>query len=265
MPKTVHFVSGLPRSCSTLLCNILAQNPRVHATATSPMNEISYLARGLFKSEAAKAWQPMDVEKMFDDYNRAGILAAFDSLTDRPVVIDKSRSWVGQIDQTYKMFPDAKILVPVRDVRGIICSMEKIRREHPAPFASPEANNAKGFTTMEKRAQGWLNTPPVGIAIERVFDAASRFKSKLFFVNADKLTQFPQAVMDQVWDYLGEPRFVHDFTNVEQYTHEHETGWPYGQHLIQSNVKPLPRNYEEILGKQLSDGLSTKFSWINDL
>jgi len=41
-PKTVHFVSGLPRSCSTLLCNLLAQNPRVHATPTSPLHEIGY-------------------------------------------------------------------------------------------------------------------------------------------------------------------------------------------------------------------------------
>lgn len=33
--KKYYFISGLPRSGSTLLANILAQNPRFHATATS--------------------------------------------------------------------------------------------------------------------------------------------------------------------------------------------------------------------------------------
>ena len=32
---STHFISGLPRSGSTLLANLLAQNPRFHSTATS--------------------------------------------------------------------------------------------------------------------------------------------------------------------------------------------------------------------------------------
>jgi len=35
--KTFHFISGLPRSGSTLLSAILRQNPRFYAGMTSPV------------------------------------------------------------------------------------------------------------------------------------------------------------------------------------------------------------------------------------
>ncbi len=51
MSKTIHFVSGLPRAGSTLLMNVLAQNPRIHSTATSGLHEIGYIARQFSATE----------------------------------------------------------------------------------------------------------------------------------------------------------------------------------------------------------------------
>ena len=221
MSKTIHFVSGLPRSCSTLLCNLLAQNPRVHATPTSPLHEIGYIARQVFQTDEAKAVGGPYLEKMFYDYIRGGVAHAYDSLTDRPVVVDKCRSWIGHLDQTFAVWPDAKVLVPVRDVRGIICSMEKKRRQHPAVFNGAEKANPANFTTIEKRAQAWLSSPPVGIAIERLHEAVKRFGDKLHFVNADRLTRNPEKEMAKVWSYLGEDEFTgHDFNSLRPVTNK---------------------------------------------
>lgn len=263
--KTIHFVSGLPRSCSTLLCNILAQNPKVHSTSSSPLHEIGYVARNVFKTDEAKSMQPFDVENMYLDYIRGGIQSAFDSLTDRPIVIDKNRSWVGHLDQLYKIFPEAKILVPVRDVRGILCSMEKKFRKHPSPINGPEGQNPQTWTTVEKRVQAWLNSPPVGIAIERLYEAVSRFKNKLHFVHAEDLTSEPEKTMKKVWQYLEEEPFKHDFNNVEQYTTEHELGWPYGDHKIRNKVEPLEKDWNKVLGKEFSEKINESFKWINSL
>ena len=38
-PK-IHFLSGLPRSGSTLLGALLRQNPRIHASMTSPAGSL---------------------------------------------------------------------------------------------------------------------------------------------------------------------------------------------------------------------------------
>jgi len=263
--KTVHFVSGLPRSCSTLLCNLLAQNPRVHSTGSSPLHEIGYVSRNVFKTDEAKGMMPLDAEQLYLNYVKGGIQNAFDSLTGRPVVIDKNRSWIGHLDQLFKIFPDAKVLVPVRDMRGILSSMEKKFRKHPSYFSGTEEKTPGSWTTLEKRIQGWLNSTPVGIAIERVYEAQSRFKNKLYFVHAEKLTSNPEHEMEKIWEYLGEESFQHDFNHIEQYTFEHEMGWPYGDHTIKNELKPIEKDWNEVLGRQISDTISQKFSWITNL
>ena len=263
--KTIHFTSGLPRACSTLLQCVLAQNPRVHATPTSPLHEIGYIARDVFHTEEAKAITGPAMEQMYFNYVRGGCQAAFDGITDRPVVVDKCRSYIGHLDQLFKVFPDAKVLVPVRDIRGILCSLEKIRRKHPSPFIAVEKQNPANFTTAEKRAQAWLQTPPLGIAVERLHDAASRFRDRLCFVHAEELTSQPHETMRKIWEYLGEDFDGHDFQNVAQYTTEVDVGWPYGDHIIRPDVKPLPREWNDILGRPLSEALHQKFDWINGL
>lgn len=266
MSKKLHFVSGLPRSCSTLLCNLLAQNSRVHATPTSALHEIGYIARQVFETEEAKSTDMKNIlEPMYLDYVKYGCENAFNNITTRPIVVDKCRSWIGHLDQLFKIWPNAKVLVPVRDIRGILSSMEKKRRLHPQVFNGIEKQNPQNWTTIEKRVQGWLQHPPIGIAIERLHEACERFKDNLFFVHAEDLTDEPQATMNKIWEYLEEDPFIHNITNVEQYTHENDIGFPYGDHIIRKDVKPLKKDWHETLGRQLSEQLNQKFNWINNL
>ncbi len=57
MRHGIHFISGLPRSGSTLLSAILRQNPRFHAMMTSPVGAIYLAMLGAVsrKNEAAGA------------------------------------------------------------------------------------------------------------------------------------------------------------------------------------------------------------------
>lgn len=56
---TLHLISGLPRAGSTLLCNILAQNPRFHATATSGILEMLFRVRN--------GWDTVEEFRAMDD------------------------------------------------------------------------------------------------------------------------------------------------------------------------------------------------------
>jgi len=264
--KTIHFVTGPPRSCSTLLCNLLAQNPRFHSTASSGLVDLIYPARKNFSDGGEfRSMKTQDAENMFLDWARGGIQNAFNSATNRPIVFDKGRSWNGYLDLVFQLFPDAKVLVPVRDIRGVLSSMEKMRRAHPAYF-NAEENPATQFTTIERRVQAWLASPKVGIAIERLSETALRFKDKVHFVHAEKLTSNPQKEMDAVHTYLGEEAFTYNPGNVEQYTSEWDgQWWPYGDHTIRSTIAPLKPDWNEVLGKQLSEAINQKFSWVNDL
>jgi hypothetical protein len=85
------------------------------------------------------------------------------------------------------------------------------------------------------------------------------------FVNADRLTRQPERVMKEIWEYLEEEPYKHDFDNVEQYTNEVDVGFPYGDHIIKKKVEPTDKGFDRILGKELSDLLGSQFQWINDL
>jgi sulfotransferase len=266
MSKKLIFVSGLPRAGSTLLMNLLAQNPLVHSTATSGLHEIGYIARQFHQTEEFKTLpNPKDGETLFYDYVKGGCENAFNRLTDRPIVADKCRSWIGHLDMLFAIWPDAKVLVPVRDMRGILSSFEKKWRKHPFPMTTVEKANPQNWTTVEKRAQGWLQMPPLGIAVERLADASKRFYDKLHYVHFEKLTSNPASTMQDVWNYLGLECPKHDFENVEQYTKEHELGWPYGDHIIRSKVAPVKPDWDEILGLQLAANIDQTFNWINKL
>jgi sulfotransferase len=266
MPKTIHYTSGLPRACSTLLQNLLAQNPLVHATATSGVHEIMYLSKAFFKTEEFRSIpDPKMGETLFADFMRAGITSSFDNLTDRPVVVDKCRSWIGSANLLFQLFPDAKLLVPVRDIRGILSSMEKKFQAHPGFQMEGSQADTGRIQTIEGRCQFWLDTAPVGLAVQRLHELVRLHKDKVHFVHAEDLTADPQGTMAKVWQYLGMEPFIHNTTNVEQYTQEHELGWPFGDHALRGEVKPLIPDWHDTLGRQLSETLNQKFNWINSL
>jgi len=266
MAKQIHFTSGLPRACSTLLQNLLAQNPRVHATATSGVHEILYLSKAFFKTDEFKTIpDPKDGENIYQDFMRAGLASAFNSCTDRPVVVDKSRSWIGSANLLFQLFPDAKILVPVRDIRGILSSLEKIYQKHPSFRLEGTQADTPEIQTVEGRVKFWLKSPLLGFALQRIHELARVHKGKVMFVHAEDLTSDPQGTMDRAWKYLGEEPFVHNTANVNQYTQEHELGWPFGDHTIRPEIKPLNPDWDKVLGQNLAESIHQKFNWINKL
>ena len=49
--KTYYFMSGLPRSGSTVLASILNQNPAVYVTPTSPMLNVAVKMQEAWRDE----------------------------------------------------------------------------------------------------------------------------------------------------------------------------------------------------------------------
>ena len=163
------------------------------------------------------------------------------------------------------MFPDAKIIIPVRDIRGVLSSLEKKFQKHPAFQNEMGQQDTQAIQTVEGRVNFWLERPPVGIAIQRIHEIVRLHKDRVHFVHAEDLAADPQMTMHKVWKYLGEEPFIHNTSNIEQYTQEHDLGWPYGDHTIRPKIQPLVSDWQDTLGRQLSEQIKTKFSWINEL
>src|SRR4030043_168670 len=94
----LHFISGLPRSGSTLLCNVLAQNPRFYATQTSGMLEVLFSIRNQWDKYIEMKAMENGLSERRKIAVLQGIVSAFYADVDRPIVFDKSRGWLAHLE-----------------------------------------------------------------------------------------------------------------------------------------------------------------------
>jgi sulfotransferase len=263
--RTHYFISGLPRAGSTLLCNILAQNPRFYVSkATSACHDVLFNIRNQWDKLIEHQAEGVDYEQL-----RRVMGAALDAYhaTDKNIIIDKGRGWLSLIEMVefIKNAP-CKIIVPVRDVAEILASFEMLWRKSTgqSQWAFEAADYFKA-QTVEGRCDIWASQgQPVGLAYNRLKDAILRSKtSSLFFVEFDALTKDPTNMLRQIYTFLGEEPFSHNFTNIEQVTKEDDVNVHRipGLHTIRPTIAPMPKKAIEVLGPVLTQKYSNLELW----
>lgn len=256
--KKFCFISGLPRAGSTLLANILAQNPRFHPTQTSGLVDVMFLVRNHWHQLKEHQAAPNEVARHLV---MRGILEAYYRDVEAPIIFDKGRSWLAHIE----MVEDAlrtpvKILVPLRPISDVLSSMEKLHRETAKVKQPPgEAENYFQMQTVAGRCDYWFRPDKlVGLAYRRIHDALQRgFKDRLYFVDFDKLTSAPERTLAAIYSFLEEKFFQHDFDNVAQVTKENDDIYGYlDLHKIRPKVAFKDSDALAILGRELTDKYS---------
>jgi len=262
--KTFHFLGGLPRSGSTLLCNMLAQNPRLHATHTSACMDVMFGVRNNWDRLVEHKAHPNGEAKR--RVLRA-ILDAYYAEVRQPVIIDKCRGWVSLLEMAeWALERPVKVLVPVRDLREVLASFEKLWRKNArGGQVRGEAENYFDFQTVEGRCAFWCRKDqPVGLAYNRIKDALQRgYRDRMCFVHFERLTSQPEETLRTIYRFLGEEPYQHDFDHVEQVTWEDDTVHGFEDlHRIRPKVEPVPPSWPEILGRAAEKYANESF-WIN--
>lgn len=264
--KRFYFLGGLPRAGSTLLCNILNQNPDFHATATSGCMDTMFCIRNQWHNLIEHKASPNE-----EAFQRVlnGIINNYYADVEKPIIVDKCRGWVSLIEMAeLALGHKIKILVPVRDYRDVLASFEVLWRKQTHKGQIPgERENYMQFQTVAGRCAFWSrDDQPCGLAHNRIKDAIARgFSDRMLFVHFEKLTSQPFKTMKMVYEFLGEPDFKHDFTNVEQVTQEDDKVFGFdGLHTIRNKVEPIPPRYPSVLGKVAERYVDSSF-WNNQI
>ena len=259
----------MPRAGSTLLQNIMAQNPEFHVTPTSGLLELVFGARLNYTNSAEfKAQDEAEMKKAFLAFSRAGMEAYCRALTEKPYVLDKSRGWGVHFDLLNLIFgEEPKVICLVRDLRQILASMEKKFRQSPDKHRPIENHSNLSGTTTFKRALMHLQSPPVGLALDRLIELHQRgWNKKILFLRFEDLTSHPAETLKKVYQYLGVPEYKHDFEHVAQVTQEDDQVFGIsGLHEIRPQVKPLQNDYLSILGRDAVGHVQTHYAWYFNL
>ena len=258
MTRTFHFISGLPRSGSTLLAALLRQNPRFHAGMSGPV-------ASLFEGVVAQVSAGSELSTMVNETQRARLLKGlFDSYyADRTedVIFDTNRAWTAKMPALMRLFPDSKLICCVRDIAWIMDSMERqFRRnafENTLLFNNP-AERATVYTRLEALANA---NRLVGFPYHALREACwGENAEQLVIIDYDILVSRPAEVMELIYQFIGEPPFAHDFENVAYDAPEFDSQLGVrGLHTVHPKVGPRPR--ETILPPDLFERYSNMAFW----
>ena len=240
-PPAFHFITGLPRSGSTLLSAMLRQNPRFHAGISSPVG--GFVSGLLDQVGAGSEFGPV----VTTDQRRRllrGLFASYYADQPADVVFDTNRLWAARLPTVLDLFPQAKVIACVRNVAWVMDSIERLYRANP--FENTRLfNDATERNTVYSRVDtlGQRNRL-VGFAWSAVKEAFYGEQAKsMLVIDYDLLASAPQQVLPLIYQFIGEPWFEgHDFERLSFDTPEFDAGLGVaGLHKVRSQVSLIPR------------------------
>ena len=208
-----HFISGLPRSGSTLLAALLRQNPRFHAGMTSP---VGTLFTGMLNQfSAGSEFGPVIDQPMRRRLLRGLFDAYYADQVDKGVVFDSNRMWCAKLPAILDLFPTAKVIACVRDVAWVMDSIERLYRSNPYENTKLFVDDVERNTVYSRVDTLAQRNRLVGYPWAALKEAYyGEQASSLLLIEYELLAQAPEKVLRLVYDFIGETWFPHDFQNV---------------------------------------------------
>jgi len=258
--RKFNFISGLPRSGSTLTAALLRQNPRFHAGMSSPVS-------GLFEGVIGQVSAGSELSTMVNQDQRkrilSGLFQSYYADQESPVIFDTNRAWTAQLPALMRLFPEAKLICTVRNVAWVMDSLERQFRDNV--FENTRLFNNHGerstvYTRLEALAGA---NRLVGYTWHALREACySEFADRLVLVDYDLLAARPADVMKLLYEFLEEEHFDHDFDAVEYDAPAFDTQLGLdGLHRVHKKVQPRPR--QTILPPDLFERYSQLSFWQN--
>ena len=200
MNKTLHFLSGIPRSGSTVLAAILNQNPATHVSTTSGL---VHALDGLANTwHSAGLLNENDPDRTKLAQSMRGLIDSYYEEIPKPIIIDKGRGWpiptiMQAMSQVLQHKP--KIIATVRSIPDCMSSFVRV--------AKPE--NLDEFMATGQLAD---HLRAAYISLQEGYQFAPEC---FLIVEYDDLLADPQAQLNRIHEFLELPDFDYDLSNID--------------------------------------------------
>lgn len=248
--KIYHFLTGLPRSGSTVLSSILNQNPDVYVTPTSPMLNVAVKMQEAWREDSTV--KANYFEEQINDLTKA-ILPAFWKHRPEPIIIDKGRGWAKNMPNASALFGRKIKAVSVeRDLPSIMASWLTLIKKQKNCYVD-KALMHRGYAVTDENRMGemWFNM--VKDCMEGSAQIRREAPDQIIIVNYDELMSEPKKTLTRIETFLELPHFDYDFDNIENDTVDDDlTAWGFeGLHTIRPKLEKISKDPREILGDEL--------------
>lgn len=239
--KNYHFITGLPRSGSTLLSTILNQNPDFYADISSPL---ARFVRSIITESHAGPGYHIQCDEPKRIKLIQGLIDNYHYSQEQSTCFNTNRGWTALIDLMSISHPNSKFICCVRDINWILDSFENLFRKNP--FTISQLYSPQEAETVYSRSEAQMTQ---GHTLRFAYDCLKEAitgnnKHKLFLLEYDSLVKSPQQTMKALYKFIGQDYYDHDFDNVEATYDEFDldSRLP-GLHTIRKGVSYIEREF----------------------
>lgn len=264
---------GLPRSGSTLLGNVLNQHPDITAEMDSCLADIlTNISQHSEKTYSETQHTMKEMKELYYTFMRSGIVGWISKLSNTEIYLDKDRSWAVDFDLLFNLVPNTKIIFLVRDLRGIVSSLEKLetvdRVMSPSTEVLYDFGDRDEYHTedlMDKRINSYLKQDMIYtplFALKEALDCERDYLRNFKFVTYEDFMENPRKILEEIYKFVGVKSFDNDLDNITQ-GHFHDASYaPWGNHTIQPKLSPKKETYKFPLIKRKSQlKMLSDYSW----
>lgn len=217
-----------------MLAAVLRQNPNVSASISSPVFS-------LVNALLPRLSNANEFNVFIDDAARLrllrGVFENYYAETAKDVIFDTNRNWTAKLPLLLQLYPHAKFICCVRSVVDILASFERLFTANPTQL-SYMVNFDPDTSVYTRTDMLMLANGVVGIALNGLKEAFYGLHSdRLLLLSYKTLASRPAKCLEAIYDFIGEPRFTHDFNNAAFTTHDYDAriGLP-GLHDVRDKV-----------------------------
>lgn len=258
-------MSGLPRSGSSLICNVLNSNPNFHSTPTSGILDCLNNIKSTFSHNPN--FKNQDRLELMGDISNSmkGFLEGY--FESKPgVVFDKSRGWPNHIQMIDAILghKETKLIWTYRNPVEVINSIEKQYQKTILLENADEISDGIAFKTLDRRIASYYNI--LDGPVETLIDAIEMgYGDRIMVVPYSEFCNNPQMMLNQIHIFIGEGLYKYNLDDIKQSTYEWDGTYNYKfLHTIKEGKVELSQSNIILLEKYINL-INERYSKLNEL
>jgi sulfotransferase len=263
LTKPLICVTGLPRAGSTLLCQLLGLHPEIYSTGhSSPLLQtLNQLRHQLSDNEFLLAQLDVDFELAYSRLLNAfrGFVNGWFVETAKPLVVDKNRGWLSQLDLALLLDPQCRMLVCVRDLGQIIGSIET---QHQKTLLLDFPDHLALHSRFARADTLLKDNGVVGAPlrfIEAMQDQTEAIQERVYYVVFEHLMQEPALVITDIFRWLKVEPITLQLDELPIHAHESDSYYRFKYpHSTHSTIQAPPAHR---LPERIETELKRNFTW----